>query len=109
MSNEADVRRLAMVLPEVTEKTSYGTPAFSVARKIFIRLHDEPGVLICWRADMGERLALLDSDPDKFFTTDHYQGHPSVLVRLDMVDNDELSELIEEAWRARAPRRLLDR
>ena len=57
MSNEADVRRLAVALPDVTEKTSYGTPAFYVAKKIFARLHDEPGVLVCLRADLGERQA----------------------------------------------------
>ena len=49
MSTEDDVRRLAMALPEVTERTSYGTPAFYVAGRIFARLHEDPGVLVCWR------------------------------------------------------------
>src|SRR5690606_36213524 len=83
----------------------YGTPAFYVAGRIFARLHEEPGVLVCWRADTDERQALLDADPEKFFTTDHYRGHAGVLVRLGRVDVDELSELLAEAWQARAPKR----
>lgn len=106
MSTEDDVRRFAMALPEVTERTSYGTPAFYVAGRIFARLHEDPGVLVCWRENLGEREVLLAADPEKFFTTDHYTGHASVLVRLDQVAVDELSELLTEAWHARAPKRL---
>lgn len=106
MSTEDDVRRLATALPQVSERTSYGTPAFYVAGKIFARFHEEPGVLVCWRADLGERELLLAADPDKFFTTDHYTGHASVLVRLDRIDAEELSELLAEAWDARAPKKL---
>ena len=107
MDGEDRVRRLATRLPEVTGKTSHGTPAFYVAGRIFARLHEEPGVLVCWRPDRDEREILLHSDPGKFFTTDHYRGHASVLVRLDRVDDGELAELLAEAWEARAPKRLL--
>lgn len=106
MSNEDDVRRLAMALPEVTEKLCYGTPAFYVAGKIFARMREEPGVLVSWRQDVGERDVLLQAEPEKFFTTDHYKEHPSVLVRLDKVDVDELAELLAEGWESRAPKRL---
>ncbi|KAA9393538.1 hypothetical protein FCK90_11660 [Kocuria coralli] len=106
MSTEDDVRRLATALPEVAERTSYGTPAFYVAGKIFARIHEEPDVLICWRESVDERQALLAADPEKFFTTPHYSGHASVLVRLDRIGAEELSELLTEAWEARAPGRL---
>lgn len=106
MSTENDVRRLATRLPEVTEKPCYGTPAFYAQGKIFARMHEEPDVLVCWRADLVEKQALLDSDPDTYFTTDHYAEHASVLVRLDRVAEDELAELLAEAWDARALRRL---
>jgi hypothetical protein len=109
MSHEADVRRLALALPEVIERPSYGTPAFYVKSKIFARIHDEPGVLVCWRASLAEREILLESDPDTFFTTDHYRDHPSVLVRLERVDEPELAELLAEAWEARAPLWLVKR
>ncbi|HJA38440.1 MAG TPA: MmcQ/YjbR family DNA-binding protein [Candidatus Brevibacterium intestinigallinarum] len=101
-----DVRRLATALPEVTERTSYGTPAFCVAGKIFARIHEEPHVLVCWRDSLEDRDVLLAADPATFFTTDHYTGHASVLVRLDRVELDELAELLIEAWDARAPKRL---
>ena len=58
-------------------------------------------------SDMGEREALLQGQPDAFFSTPHYDGHPYVLVRLDVVDPVELGELIEDAWRVRAPKRLV--
>lgn len=107
MSTEDDVRRLALGLPEVTERLSYGTPAFYVAGKIFARIHEEPGVLVCWRPSLDDRDALLQANPDTFFTTDHYAGHSSVLIRLARVADDELRELLAEAWESRAPKRLL--
>jgi hypothetical protein len=45
--------------------------------------------------------------PDVFFTTPHYDGHPYVLVRLDVVDRQQLAELLEDAWRIRAPKRVV--
>ncbi|WP_309081614.1 MmcQ/YjbR family DNA-binding protein [Zhihengliuella sp.] len=104
MSTDDDVRRLAVALPGVTEKPSYGMPAFYVGGRPFARLHEEPGVLVCWVRDLGEREALLQSAPEKYFTTDHYAGHASVLARLDHVDEAELSELLQEAWAARRHR-----
>ncbi|MFC7376220.1 MmcQ/YjbR family DNA-binding protein [Brachybacterium sp. GCM10030267] len=106
MSDESDVRRLAMALPQVTEKTSYGTPAFYAAGKIFARMHEEPGVLVCWRSDLDQREVLLAADPAAFFTTPHYRGHASVLVRLERICPDELAELLAEAWEARTGRRI---
>lgn len=108
MSTEDDVRRLAGSLPEVTERTSYDMPAFYVAGKIFLRFHEEPGVLVCWCKDLSERELLLATGEGKFFTTAHYAGHASVLVRLERVEADELAELVTDAWEARAPKRLTE-
>jgi len=58
-------------------------------------------------SDMGEREALLQGQPEAFFTTPHYDGSPYVLIRLEAVDPEELAELVEDAWRIRAPRRLV--
>ena len=75
--------------------------------KLFARLRDEPGVLVMWCEDEGEKQAMIDSRPAVFFTTPHYDGYPMVLVRLDAVDVAELSELLTESWRLRAPTKLL--
>jgi hypothetical protein len=100
-----DVRELALALPETVEKPSYGTPGFRVADRLFARVREED-VLVVWVADLGEKEMLLQSEPEKFFTVPHYDGHPSVLVRLAEVDRTELGELLTDAWLARAPKRL---
>ncbi|MBQ1079871.1 MmcQ/YjbR family DNA-binding protein [Nocardiopsis sp. B62] len=106
MSGEDDVRRIALALPEVTERPCYGRPAFYASGRIFARLHDMPDVLVLWLSSAEHGQELRDAGPERFFTTDHYQGHASVLVRLGLVEVTELSELLDEAWRLRAPRRL---
>jgi hypothetical protein len=106
MSTLLDVREMALALPATTEKPSYGTPGFRVGDRLFARLREED-VLVVWVADLGEKELLLRSEPAKFFTVPHYDGHPSVLVRLSAVDPAELGELLRDAWRARAPKRLV--
>ena len=108
VATEQDLRELALALPSTTERPSYGTPGFRVADKLFARVHDEPDVAVLWCADEHAKRALLAGEPDALFTTTHYDGHPSVLVRLDQVDRAELAELVLDAWRARAPKRLRD-
>src|SRR3954462_10965973 len=105
MATERDVREIALALPEAEERPSYGTPGFRGKDRLFARLR-EAGVLLVRCADEGEKDFLLRADPAKFFTTPRYDGHPSVLVRLDAVDRDELAELLTDAWRVRAPKRL---
>jgi len=46
---------------------------------------------------------ILGSDSEKFFTEEHYNGFPAVLVRLEAIDPGELEDLIIEAWRCKAP------
>jgi hypothetical protein len=107
MATEEDVRRIALSLPATTEKPSYGTPGFRVRDKGFARIRPEGDSVVVWCGDLGEKEALLAAEPDKFFTTPHYDGHPTVLVRLAAVDETELAEALTESWRLRAPVRLL--
>jgi hypothetical protein len=53
----------------------------------------------------GAKLALIESDPDVYFTIPHFDGYAAVLVRLERIDAQELEELIVEAWLLRAPKR----
>lgn len=105
MPDADTVRRLALALPEVTEGPCYGTPAWRVRKKLLGRLLEE-GECFVVKVDFGEREALTQSEPGTFFVTPHYENHPMVIVRLATVDEDELGELITEAWRRSAPKRL---
>lgn len=107
MVTEDDVRRIALSLPATSEKSSYGTPGFRVRDRLFARIREEGNVLVVWVADESEKLGLVSSEPGKFFTTPHYDGHPILLVRFDGVDIEELRELLTESWRLRAPKKVL--
>ena len=107
MATEDDARRIALSLPATTERPSYGTPGFRVKDKLFARIHDLPDTLVVWVSGMDEKEALLASSPDTYFETPHYDGYPMVLVRLPAIEIDELTEVLTDSWRARAPRRLL--
>ena len=107
MATEADLRALALALPEVTEERWYGTPGYKVAGKGFLRLRTEAeGGLVVFVPDLGEKEALLAANPEAYFTTDHYTDYPVVLVDLAAVDPTELAELVTESWRIKAPARL---
>ena len=103
----ADIVRVATAWPEVVETTSYGTPSLKVGKAFLGRLRSDPDALVLRVSDMGEREALLQGDPEVFFTIPHYDGHPYVLIRLDRIGEELLGELIEDAWRTRAPKRLV--
>ncbi|MFD5829456.1 MmcQ/YjbR family DNA-binding protein [Lentzea sp. NPDC060358] len=104
-----DVVELAERLPEVEVSTWYRTPALKVAGKGFARLRTEAEGGLMLLCDPAEKSALLASGDAAFFTTPHYDGHASILVDLARVDAGHLAELVEEAWRTRAPARLRDR
>jgi hypothetical protein len=108
VATEKDVRRIALSLPETIEKPWFNTPGFRVKDKGFLRIRSEAeGGLVVFVADLGEKEMLLESEPEKFFTTPQDDGHPTVLVNLAAVDVPELRELITESWRLKAPKRVL--
>jgi hypothetical protein len=106
MPNWADVVAIASSLPEVTESTSYRTPALKVRGKGFARLRTESDDLLVLLCGLEEKEALLASGDPAFSTTAHYDGHGSILVDLERIDRDRLVELVEDAWREKAPARL---
>ena len=102
-----DVVEIGTRLPGVEVGTSFGTPALRVRGKGMCRLRTNPDALVLRVTDMGEREALLQGQPEAFFSTPHYDGYPYVLVRLEAVDPVELGELLEDAWRVRAAKRVV--
>ena len=106
MASWADVVAIGAELPGVEESTWYGTEALKVKGKGFCRLRDEGETLVVPVVDLEDKEALLRADADVFFTTPHYDRYAYVLVRLDRVGRDLLAELVEDAWRLRAPKSL---
>ncbi len=102
-----DVIEIGTRLPGVEVSTSFRTPALKVRGKGMCRLRTNPDALVLRVIDMGEREALLQGQPDVFFSTPHYDGWPYLLVHLEAVDPDELAELLEEAWRVFAAKRVV--
>jgi hypothetical protein len=115
-----DVRRIALSLPETTERER-GTLDWRVKDKGFVwerplrqgdiaalgdRVPDGP-VYAAHTADEGVKLALIADDPAVFFTTPHFNGYSAVLFELDRISVADLTELITDAWLARAPKRLV--
>jgi hypothetical protein len=109
-----DARRIALTLPETTaEGTQIGVRRGSKIRGMAWlwneRVHPKkprvpnPEVLAIRTASNEEKEALLASDPEKFFTEPHYNGFPAVLVRLAVIEDVELRELLIDAWRCQAP------
>ena len=120
MATWDDVRRIALALPETSERTSRDLRRWEVKDKGFVwerplrradyeALGDgaPDGPILGARVEhLVAKEALLADDPDVFFTTPHFDGYPAVLVRLDRIGPEDLEEVIVEAWLARAPKRL---
>jgi hypothetical protein len=116
MATQADVRRIALALPDTEEDSDHF--AFSVLnkgkRKGFVWIWMErvepkkprvpqPNVIAVRVASLAEKDRILALDATKFFTEPHYHGFPAVLVNLPAVTVRELKPLITAAWRSQAP------
>ena len=102
-----DVVRIGLALPEVEESSWFGTPSLKVRKHSLCRLRSDPDALVVRVLDVEDQQALVRGQPDVFFITPHYDGWPYVLVRLEAVSPEQLAELIEDAWRVRAPKKLV--
>jgi hypothetical protein len=120
VADQEAVRRIALSLPDTVESTERF--AFSVVNKgtekgfVWVWLEriapkkarvPQPGVIAVRVAGQADKEELLAADENKFFTEPHYTGFPAVLVRLAAIGEDELRELITDAWRCQAPAALV--
>jgi hypothetical protein len=118
----ADVRRIALSLPECTERESRGSMDWRVKDKLFVwerplrkgdiqalgdRVPAGP-VFAARTADEGVKNALIADNPAIFFTTPHFDGYAAILFELDCISVPELAELITDAWLDRAPRKVAE-
>jgi hypothetical protein len=119
MATWSDVRRLALALPDTKETTFFGNRAWAVGGKPFawerpLGVSDRKAlgaaapdgpILAVSTADLDMKDVLLASAPKVFFTMQHFSGYPAVLIELPKITLKNLSEVLEEAWLARAPKR----
>jgi hypothetical protein len=121
-----DIHELARAMPHVTvEYGGSGNPVYQVGRKSFIFFRTprpdavDPAtgeryrdVIVFWVGSEADKQALVQDESTPFFTTRHFDGHLSVLLRASRVgelSRQELAEVIQEAWLSRAsPRRGAD-
>lgn len=121
MASWSDVRRLALALPETSEKSTFGNQcAWTVKDKSFawerpLRPADlaalgdraPSGPILGPRtSDLEMKDVLLATDPAVFFTTPHFDGYSAVPIRLEKISVPKLKNVIVEAWLARAPKRV---
>jgi hypothetical protein len=105
------VRAIGLTLPGVEESTMYGAPALKLRGQLLACMAShksaEPNSLVV-RIDFEDRDALIADDPRIYYVKPHYEGYPSVLVRLALIDREALQDLLHSAWRtvtASAPKR----
>jgi hypothetical protein len=114
-----DVHELAMGMPHVTVVYgSRGNPVYQVGSKSFVFFRNPrpdavdpvtgeryPDVIVFWVASESDKQALIQDQGSPFFTTPHFDGHPSVLLRGSRIGEltmQELAEVIQDAWLSRA-------
>ena len=101
-----EVVAIGTKLPEVEESTWFRTPALKVRGKSLCRMKEDDETLVVRVLDLEDKEALLQAEPGVLFTTPHYDGYAFVLVRLAAVEEEMLAEMLEDAWRCMAPKRL---
>ena len=123
-----DIHEIAQALPGVTLGGARGTKSpivYQVSRRSFIFFRNprpdavDPDtgeryddVIVCWVDGELEKEAILSDTSLPFFTTPHFDGHASVLVRgsrIGEMSRDELATFVEGAWLSRAGPRAIAR
>jgi hypothetical protein len=95
------IREMALSLTDVTEATSYGSPALKIHGNLLACVPvntsaESNSAVFC--VDMDLRATLLGSNPAIYYITEHYAPYPMVLVRLSSIGRKELRELLGMAW-----------
>jgi hypothetical protein len=116
MANQADVRRIAMLLPGTEEGSGRFAFAVPVKGKLkgyawaWLERKDprkarvpSTSVLALRVQNLGQKDLMLQADPTKFFTEPHYNGYPAVLLNLSAVRVPELRMLLRDAWQCVMP------
>jgi hypothetical protein len=118
MASWADVQRLALALPETSERIARDMRQWRVKDKLFVwerplrakeiedlgeRAPDGPIVAARVEHLVAKEALLADDAEEVYFTTPHFDGYAAILARLERLGVKDLEELVTEAWLARAP------
>ncbi|HET7385161.1 MAG TPA: MmcQ/YjbR family DNA-binding protein [Nocardioidaceae bacterium] len=117
----SDVHEIARAMPHVTVEGPEERPVYQVGGKSFVFFRTArpdavdpetgeryPDVIVFWVADDGEKQALVQDPSTPYFTTPHFDGHDSVLLRgsrIGELTRDEVAEVVQDAWLCRASAR----
>jgi hypothetical protein len=118
-----DIHEIALSMPHITvwDERRDGRPVYQVGGKSFVFFRTPrpdavdpetgqryPDVVMFWVPSEADKLALVQDETSPFFTTPHFDGHPSVLLRESRVGEltrTEVVELVQDAWLAQASKR----
>jgi hypothetical protein len=104
-----DVRSIAMALPDVEEKLTWGTDVtFRIRDKMFI-VGGEGSEGITLKASITAQAELIDLDPGTFSVAAYVGRFGWVNIKLDRIDRTMLEGLVRDAWRSTAPKSMRDR
>src|SRR5262249_33582629 len=96
------VREIGLTLPDTTTGTAWGSPTLEVGGRRFagVPVHKsaEPHSVGIY-CDFAERDALIEEQPDIYYTAAHYENYPCVLVRLSRINRDAIEDLLRMAHR----------
>jgi hypothetical protein len=101
-----ELRQAALSLPEAEERETWGHPTFRVRDRMFATLADD-GSQATVKATRQEQEALVAAAPETFGVPAYVGRHGWVSIRLATADPAEVRELLEDAWRQTAPKRLV--
>jgi hypothetical protein len=101
-----DVRRIALSFPQAVERETWGHPTFRVREKMFAAM-DVDGTSVSVKASREAQAALVGSEPETFAVARYVGQHGWVTCDLGRVDPEEMAELLEDGWRATAPKQVV--
>ncbi len=97
---------LGLDLPGVEVTTTWGQPALKAHGKLWVWWSPSEDAPV-FKVPVEERDFLVEADPETFFVTPHYKGHPLILVRPEKLDFEWAKANLVRVWRAQAPKRVL--